>query len=118
MGKIVLEGMEFFSHHGYYEEEQKLGNRYTVDVTMYTDFSLAASQDQLEGTVDYEGVYKIVESEMSTNAQLLEHLCHKINQSILAKFGAVEKVETTVSKHNPPLKGICAKASVMLESSR
>ena len=31
MGKVALEGIEFFSYHGYYEEEQKLGNKYEVN---------------------------------------------------------------------------------------
>jgi dihydroneopterin aldolase len=31
-GKITLEGMEFFAHHGYYQEEQKIGNKFAVDI--------------------------------------------------------------------------------------
>jgi dihydroneopterin aldolase len=36
MGKITLEGLEFFAFHGYYDEEQKIGNKYGVDITIET----------------------------------------------------------------------------------
>ena len=32
MGQIALEGMEFFAFHGYYDEEQKIGNKYGIDL--------------------------------------------------------------------------------------
>lgn len=118
MGKIQLEGLEFFAHHGYYQEEQKLGNRYTLDICLHTEFGEAASKDVLEGTVNYEAVYQIVCDVMKQNTKLLEHIAHKINRSILAKFSQVDKVETKVSKHNPPLKGICKVASITMVASK
>ena len=44
MGKVSLEGMEFYARHGYYEEERVIGNKYSVDVTLDVDFSEAASE--------------------------------------------------------------------------
>lgn len=117
MGKIQLEGLEFFAHHGYYQEEQKLGNRYSVDITLDTEFGEAASADELNGTVNYEEVYQIISDVMSQNTKLLEHIAHKINQSIINRFPQVDKVETKVSKHNPPLNGICKVASVTLTAT-
>jgi dihydroneopterin aldolase len=32
MGKILLEGMEFFAYHGHYEEEQIIGTKFIVDI--------------------------------------------------------------------------------------
>lgn len=118
MGKIQLEGLEFFAHHGYHHEEQKLGNRYTVDVSLFTEFGQAATHDDISGTVNYEEVYRIISQIMSRNTRLLEHIAHQINQQILDKFAQVEKVEVKVCKHNPPLKGICNLASVTLSATR
>jgi dihydroneopterin aldolase len=118
MGKIQLEGLEFFAHHGYYKEEQKLGNRYTVDISLYTEFGEAALEDNLEGTVNYEEVYQVIRDVMNQNIKLLEHIAHKINRSILEKFSQVDKVETKISKHNPPLKGICKVASITLAAMK
>ncbi|MEQ6119697.1 dihydroneopterin aldolase [Reichenbachiella sp. MALMAid0571] len=118
MGKIQLEGLEYFAHHGYHHEEQKVGNRYTVNITLFTDFGIAATHDDISGTVNYVEVYQIISGIMSENTKLLEHIAYKINKAILSKFSQVETVEVQVSKHNPPLKGICEYSSVTLSDSR
>ena len=43
MGQIALEGMEFFAFHGYYDEEQKIGNKYGVDLYIETNLNAAAA---------------------------------------------------------------------------
>lgn len=115
MGIISLEGMEFYARHGYYEEERKIGNKYSVDVHLHTDFQKAVENDQLEGTVNYEKVYELVANVMAIEAQLLEHLCGKIIEALKASFPDIEKVRVKISKHNPPIKGLCRKASVTME---
>ena len=114
MGKVSLEGMEFYARHGYYEEERVIGNKYSVDVTLDVDFSEAASDDKLEGTVNYEKVYEIVQNVMSIDANLLEHLAGKMIKALKDHFPEVNKVEVRISKYNPPIKGLCHKATVEL----
>jgi len=114
MGKVSLEGMEFYARHGYYEEERVIGNKYSVDVTLDVDFSEAASEDKLEGTVNYEKVYEIVQNVMSIDANLLEHLAGKMIKALKANFSKVNQVQVRISKYNPPIKGLCHKATVEL----
>ena len=118
MSLIRLEGLEFFAHHGYHHEEQKLGNRYTIDISMSLDVTQAAENDDLEGTVNYERVYRIIAMIMTENTKLLEHIAHKINTQVMTEFSKLNYVESVVSKHNPPLKGICKVASVTLRQDR
>jgi 7,8-dihydroneopterin aldolase/epimerase/oxygenase len=115
MGQVSLEGMEFYARHGYYEEERIIGNKYSVDVTLDVDFSEAAIDDKLEGTVNYEKVYQIVSEVMSIDAKLLEHLAGKMIKALRENFPSVQKVAVKVSKYNPPIKGLCQKATVSLE---
>ncbi|MEQ6166800.1 MULTISPECIES: dihydroneopterin aldolase [unclassified Ekhidna] len=115
MGKVSLEGMEFYARHGYYEEERVIGNKYSVDVTLDVDFSEAASDDKLEGTVNYEKVYEIVQEVMSIDANLLEHLAGKMIKALKENFSQVNRVQVRISKYNPPIKGLCHKATVELE---
>lgn len=115
MGKVSLEGMEFYARHGYYEEERKIGNKYRVDVTLELDFRGAAEEDKLEGTVNYEKVYELVKEVMAINALLLEHLAGKMVKSIKNHFPQVSKVLVKISKYNPPIKGLCEKATVEME---
>jgi 7,8-dihydroneopterin aldolase/epimerase/oxygenase len=114
MNTVALEGMEFFAFHGYYEQERQIGNRYTVDVSIDTDFSEASSSDELQGTVNYEKVYKIVASEMEQPSKLLEHIAHRIIEKIQAAFGQAECCQVTIVKHNPPLGGVCKQARITI----
>ena len=65
MDKITLKGMEFYARHGAMKEEQILGQKFTVDITMYLSLDKAGADDDLEKTVNYAKVYsfcrKIVE---------------------------------------------------------
>ena len=115
MGRVLLEGMEFYARHGYYEEERKIGNKYSVDVTLELDLNNAAESDHLDDTVNYEKVYELVSEVMSVDAMLLEHLAGKMITA-LKSLPRVEKVMVRVSKYNPPIKGLCHRATVELSS--
>ena len=64
MGRITLEGIEFFAYHGYYQEERKTGNRYSVDISVEANLEQAAEEDSLKETVNYEKLYRMVSEEM------------------------------------------------------
>lgn len=115
MGIVSLEGMEFYARHGYYEEERIIGNKYSVDVHLTLEFDEAAMKDRLEGTVNYEKVYELVAEVMSIDAMLLEHLAGKMIRQLREAFSQVHEVEVKISKYNPPIKGLCHRASVTLK---
>jgi len=117
-GKITLEGMEFFAHHGFYQEEQKIGNKFAVDIMIVTDLTDAAEHDALEETINYETLYKIIRHVMNEPTKLLEHLGKRIIDTVFEEFQQVSSIEVKVSKYNPPVGGICQKASVSLKESR
>ena len=106
--------MEFFAFHGFYDEEQKIGNKYGVDLRVYVDLSAAAASDSLPRTVNYEQLYAIVLGEMRLPARLLEHLGQRIIDRVMAQFPYLGAAEVSVSKFNPPLGGICTRACVTL----
>ena len=114
MGVIALEGIDFFAYHGFTDEERSTGNRYRVDIYLATDFSLAAETDDLEGTVNYENVYKIIAHEMHIPSRLLENIAHRIIEKIRNAYPETEWVEVSISKYNPPLGGICQRSKVTL----
>jgi 7,8-dihydroneopterin aldolase/epimerase/oxygenase len=118
MGIVSLEGLEFFAYHGFYDEEQKVGNKYAVDISVVTVFDKAAEEDQLAGTVNYEKLYKIVFDEMAKPSRLLENIGKRIIQSTFRKFPEIESVEVSISKFNPPIGGVCNRARVVLKENR
>lgn len=115
---VALEGMEFFAFHGFYDEEQKIGNKYGVDLRVYVDLTAAAASDSLPRTINYEQLYAIVLGEMRLPARLLEHLGQRILDRVMTQFAYLGAAEVSVSKFNPPLGGICTRACVTLRRTR
>lgn len=115
-GKVALSGMTFYGYHGYYVEENKLGNHYTVDLVVDTKFK--KMDDNLESTLNYETLYKITEDVMKKPLKLLETLAFHIGKKILTENIAALKVLVRVNKKQPPIGAICDVAYVELEVSR
>ena len=79
MDKILLQGLVFFGRHGCHAAERELGQKFSVDIEMSSDLSLACATDDMNDTVDYVAVYnaarEIIEGE---SAFLLESLAQRI----------------------------------------
>lgn len=112
MTEIYLEGLEFYAHHGWYSEEQSLGNRFQVDLKIGADVDKAGASDQIQLTVDYVAVYKLVSEVMNVKFKLLETLGQRIISEIRTHFPQVNRVEVTISKFNPPISGLCKRVAV------
>ncbi len=117
-GKVVLEGLEFHAYHGVYPHERSSGNKFEVDVVIDTEFSDSAFRDELTGTINYEDVYAIVKGVMDRPAKLLETVGHLIAEKSLHSFPSAKAVEVKISKFNPPIGGVCKKASVVVNRER
>ena len=105
MGKITLDGMEFFAYHGCIREEELTGTRFIVDLSVISDTSVAEKSDHLADTVNYLNLYQLVKTEMEFRSNLLEHLGHRILNSIKDKFPEITAIDLRISKLNPPVGG-------------
>ena len=112
MVRIELVGLEFYAHHGVYPAERADGNRFEVDVTVDTNAITTVDSDVLADTVNYEQLYEIVEKEMKSPSNLLEHVAGRICDTILETIDLTEEVKIRVSKQNPPIAGKCKESAV------
>jgi len=115
MGKVSLEGIEFHAYHGAYPEESVLGNRFTLDLELETDFRQAMLHDDLSATVDYSKLYKLIKARMDVKVKLLEHLGHVIVIDILEAYPASTHIRLTLKKHHPALGGLVSFSSVQIQ---
>jgi dihydroneopterin aldolase len=111
-GKVILEGLEFHAYHGVYPHERSSGNKFEVDVVVDTQFSDSAFQDDLGGTINYEDLYALIRNVMEQPAKLLETVGHSIAEKTLKTFPSAQRVGVKISKFNPPIGGVCRKATV------
>lgn len=110
--QIGLEGMCFYARHGVHESERELGGRFEVDIYLFGDFSQAGKTDQLKHTVDYELVYRIIEKEMATPSNLLEHVCERIGFQVRSCFPGLSSGKVRISKISAPIGGVIRRVFV------
>ena len=114
-GLIELEEMEFYAYHGCFREEQRVGNRFLVNVTVKTNMSQPAQTDKIDDALNYVKVYELVKAEIDQTSNLLEHVTGRILDVLYQRFTEIEWARVKVSKMNPPMGGKMEKVSVTLE---
>lgn len=112
MGRVRLEGASFYAYHGVFPEENKLGNKFLVDIDLSYDFKKAMVEDDLESTVDYGKLYAITSKHMLKPVKLLEHLAHLIIQDALEEFPRIQDIQITIKKQQPAVGGLVQYSSV------
>ena len=75
----------------------------------------AIQTDELDSTLDYSAVYKIVAEQMAIPSNLLENVTGRIRDAIEEAFPELEEFEITVAKLAPPVGGPADCARVTLE---
>ncbi len=115
MGTICLNNIEVYAYHGVFEVEQKVGQWYTVNLEIDVDFSEAALNDDLNGTVDYSHLNNIIRQEMAVKSKLIEHVANRIANKILDTYSDIESGTLSVAKQNPPVKGEMESVEVVIE---
>ncbi|MFI3263960.1 MAG: dihydroneopterin aldolase [Rikenellaceae bacterium] len=112
--KIKLSDMEFRAYHGCYELEQKVGNRFVVDLEIST-WQRDIAEDRVENAVSYLTVYEVVEQQMTVTQCTIEAVALNIIEALKSKFYQIEHIKCEVAKLAPPLGGKIGRVSVVLE---
>jgi len=115
MGLIQIEGMEFYAFHGHYREEQIVGSRFLVDLTIEADTEKPAESDNLKDAVNYQQAYGIVKVQMGQKSHLLENIASRILDALYSEMQGIKRARVKVSKMNPPVGGKVNSVSVVIE---
>lgn len=115
--RLLLEGLQFFGHHGDVEAERALGGRVDVDVEICSDLRPAGRSDQLADALDYVRCYEAVRHVVETKQHnLLETVAEEIAAALLIDK-RVESVRVRVAKQ-PPIAGVFHRFAVVIERGR
>ena len=112
---IELKRITCYAYHGVMEQERKVGNTYTIDLKLHTDFSKAMETDNVNDTINYASVYAIVREEMAIPSCLLEHVAGRIVRRLSETFSCLTATEIRLAKRNPPLSGDVFEAAVCIQ---
>ncbi|MHB8718824.1 MAG: dihydroneopterin aldolase [Candidatus Dormibacteria bacterium] len=114
---LLLEGLQFFGHHGDVEAERTLGGRVDVDVEIRTDLRRAGASDSLDDTLDYVGCFDAVRRVVETRRHnLLEAVAEDVAAVLLAN-PRVDSVRVRVAKQ-PPIAGVFHRFAVVIDRQR
>jgi 7,8-dihydroneopterin aldolase/epimerase/oxygenase len=115
--RLLLEGLQFFGHHGDVEAERALGGRVDVDVEIRSDLRPAGRSDQLADALDYVRCYEAVRHVVETKQHnLLERVAEDVASALLADE-RIDSVRVRVAKQ-PPIAGVFRRFAVVIERSR
>lgn len=112
--RVFVRGIEFYAYHGFSDEEQKIGHRYSLDLDARIK-GLAPRTDVLSDTVDYGALATAaVEFAQSNQYRLVESLTFDLGIHLLRKFDSIEVLTLTLVKRLPPAPVIASEAGVSI----
>ena len=112
---VALKDVKCFALHGYYPEEQLIGNHFIIDLS--TEFTPTDFHDDLAQTVNYEDLNSMIRAEMKNTQKLLETVLNNLISKVIEKYPFVEKIDVSMKKLNPPMPGQIGHSFVKLSYS-
>lgn len=118
MDKIKIENLEVFANHGVFPEENKLGQKFLLSVTMFTDTRKAGQTDELNASIHYGEVSQFIYKYMKEHMfQLIERVAESLAEELLLKTAGLEKIILEVKKPWAPIGLPLESVSVEIERS-
>ena len=101
---ITIQDLEVYAHHGVYDEEKKLGQKFLISAKLFYDFYQVANTDDISLGVNYSQVCHYVTEFMKEHpVNLLETLAYQIKEGILERFPLIEYLTLEVKKPWAPI---------------
>lgn len=116
---IFVKGLVIHARHGVMDHETEVGQRFVIDLELYSDLSESSRTDHLSDTVSYANVVTTaVAAFKNVNYKLLERAAGAVADAILATFPRIRAVKVTVHKPHAPIAAIFEDVGVVLTRSR
>lgn len=109
---IALREVKFYAFHGFYPEEERTGNHFSVDVEV--TFIPFGDTEDLQQTVNYEVINTIVRNAMAKTQKLLETVVKAIIDELLAAYPFIATANVGIKKLHPPMPGEIGHSFVQL----
>lgn len=113
---ITIDELAVFAYHGVMPEENVVGQKFCVSVSMYTDISAAGRRDDIDLTINYAKVCGDIKAFVEGNTfKLIEAVAQKLADMLLKKYKAVQKVTVEIKKPWAPIHLPVNNVSVKIE---
>ena len=114
MVTIQLHNVQFYAFHGAYPGEEKVGNRFVVNMSVSFDETVPVIR-QLDQTINYVRLHELVKNKMERPYRLLEELAMEVGEEIHRDFTYVKKIKIEILKLHPPIANFIGTVAVLFE---
>lgn len=119
MDQIKLNGLSFYGYHGLFPEENRLGQRFEVNIELFLSLQRAGKTDKMKHSVDYGMVHDIARDIVQGEPKnLIETVAALIAEELFEKFPLLEGCAIEVVKPNPPIEGSYDSVAVRIHRER
>lgn len=119
MDKIIIKDLKIYAYHGVNPEEKIEGQNFIFDIECKADLSEPCKTDNVDDTVSYAQVIKLVRKVfIAEKYDLIEKAAQVVADAILDNFEKIEKVKITLKKPEAPMKADFGYVAVEIKRER
>ena len=110
---LKIENIKLWARVGVLDEERQLGQFFSLDIFLWTDFEDCTENDDIKKTVDYS---KLVEILKGQSKKIYCFTIEKYSEAILGIIDEefkLSKIKIILTKCNPPIMGFDGKVSIV-----
>ena len=110
---LKIENIKLWARVGVLDEERKLGQFFSLDIFLWTDFEKCTFNDDIKTTVDYSKIVRILKDQSKKiNYFTIEKYSNEILEIIDEEF-KFSKIKIILTKCNAPITGFDGKVSIV-----
>lgn len=117
--RIILRDLGFYGYHGLFAEEERLGQRFFVDLECGVDLSAPGETDAIGHTVSYADIYDVVKATFEAKrTKLIEALGQNIITALFERFGDITWIIIRIRKPEAPIAMVRGEVAIELHRAR
>jgi len=110
---LKIENIQLWARVGVLDEERQLGQLFSLDIFLWTDFENCTVNDDIKKTVDYSTLVQILKDQ---SRKVYYFTIEKYSDAILEiidKEFKLSRIKIILTKCNPPITGFDGKVSIV-----
>ncbi|MBK6935358.1 MAG: dihydroneopterin aldolase [Bacteroidales bacterium] len=111
---IYLKNLKFHAYIGCFYEEKLIGQLFDLNLRIELDLTKPMITDNINDTINYQNVYKIISELMKLKYNLIEHAAYHILDKLWQIYPNIQKIELEINKLNPPINGEIGSAAFFI----
>ena len=110
---LKIKDIKIWARVGVLKEERKFGQLFSLDISLWSDFSSCSNTDDLNSTIDYAVLINNIKTHSNNfSCFTIEKYSSEILRIIVEKFNP-ERIKIKLTKCNPPIAGFTGEVSIV-----